>query len=63
MAEERRIPLLRDDSGQFVVIPLEFELSCDDAIMRKEGDRLIVEPATAGKTIMSPTRLEEEDRQ
>ena len=42
---ERTVKLLRDDEGQFVEVPSEFEFPGEDAIMRKEGDKLIIEPA------------------
>jgi antitoxin VapB len=42
---ERSVKLLRDEEGQIVEIPSEFEFSGEDAIMRKEGDKLIIEPA------------------
>jgi virulence-associated protein VagC len=41
---ERRVKLQRDAEGRFVVIPPEFELPSDDVIIRKVGDRLIIEP-------------------
>jgi antitoxin VapB len=43
MASERNVKLFKDGGGQAVRIPREFELPGEDAIMRKEGDRLIVE--------------------
>ena len=42
---ERRVRLFKNGRNQAVRIPREFELPGEDAIMRKEGDRLIVEPA------------------
>ncbi len=42
---ERSVKLLRDEESQFVEIPSEFEFPGEDAIMRKEGDKLIIEPA------------------
>jgi antitoxin VapB len=44
-ATERHVKLFRDGRNQAVRIPREFELPGTDAIMRKEGDRLILEPA------------------
>jgi len=38
--------LFRNGRNQAVRIPREFELPGTDAIMRKEGDRLILEPAS-----------------
>lgn len=41
---DRRVRLFRNGRNQAVRIPREFELPGDDAIMRKEGQRLIIEP-------------------
>ncbi len=41
---ERRVKLFKNGRNQAVRIPREFELPGDTAIMRKEGDRLIIEP-------------------
>ena len=45
MIIERRVKLVRFAGSQSVQIPNGFELPGKDAIMRKEGDRLIIEPA------------------
>ena len=42
---ERRVRLFKNGRNQAVRIPREFELPGADAIMRREGDRLIIEPA------------------
>jgi antitoxin VapB len=42
---ERRVRLFRNGRSQAVRIPREFELPGKEAIMRKEGERLIIEPA------------------
>ena len=42
---ERRVRVFKNGRNQAVRIPREFELPGEDAIMRKEGSRLIVEPA------------------
>ena len=42
---ERPVKLFRNGRNQAVRIPRAFELPGTDAIMRKEGDRLILEPA------------------
>ncbi|HZK92019.1 MAG TPA: AbrB/MazE/SpoVT family DNA-binding domain-containing protein [Stellaceae bacterium] len=44
MASERHVKLFRNGRNQAVRIPREFELPGDKAVMRKEGERLIVEP-------------------
>ena len=41
----RHVKLFRIGRSQAVRIPREFELPGDDAIIRKEGERLIIEPA------------------
>ena len=45
MSFERHVKLFKNGSNQAVRIPREFEFRGEDAIMRKEGDRLIIEPA------------------
>jgi len=45
MAAERHVKLFKNGRNQAVRIPREFELPGDDALIRKEGDRLIIEPA------------------
>ena len=41
----RHVKLFTNGRNQAVRIPREFELPGEDAIMRKEGDRLIIELA------------------
>ena len=45
MSPERHVKLFKNGRNQAVRIPREFELRVQDAIMRKEGDGLIIEPA------------------
>jgi antitoxin VapB len=45
MTLERHVKLFKNGRNQAVRIPREFELPGEDAIMRKEGQRLIIEPA------------------
>lgn len=42
---ERYVKLFKNGRNQAVRIPREFELPGEDAIIRKEGQRLIIEPA------------------
>ncbi len=42
---ERYVKLFRNGCNQAVRIPREFELPGSEAVMRKEGDRLVIEPA------------------
>lgn len=44
MSVERRVRLFRKSRNQAMRIPREFELAGDEATMRREGDRLIIEP-------------------
>lgn len=44
MSEARTVSLFRNGRNQAVRIPVEFELPGDEAVMRKEGDKLIIEP-------------------
>jgi antitoxin VapB len=41
---ERHVKLFKNGRNQAIRIPREFELPGDDAIIRKDGDRLIIEP-------------------
>lgn len=45
MSLERHVKLFKNGRSQAVRIPREFELPGEDAIIRKEGSRLIIEPA------------------
>jgi antitoxin VapB len=45
MSPERHVKVFKNGGNQAVRIPREFEFRVQDAIMRKEGDRLIIEPA------------------
>jgi antitoxin VapB len=45
MNMQRPVKLFRNGRNQAVRIPREFELPGNKAILRKEGDRLILEPA------------------
>ena len=44
MIPERHVKLFKNGRNQAVRIPREFELPGDEVILRKEGDRLILEP-------------------
>jgi antitoxin VapB len=48
MQTKRHVRLFRNGRNQAVRIPREFELEGNEAIMRKEGNRLIVEPVNKG---------------
>lgn len=44
MGEQRQVKLFRNGRNQAVRIPVEFELPGDEAIMHRDGDRLVIEP-------------------
>lgn len=44
MSEPRHVKLFRNGRNQAVRIPVEFELPGDEAIMHRDGDRLVIEP-------------------
>ena len=45
MSIERHVKLFKNGRNQAVRIPREFELPGDEAVMHKEGERLIIEPS------------------
>ena len=44
MRERRHVSLFRNGRNQAVRIPVEFELPGDEAIMTRDGERLVIEP-------------------
>lgn len=44
MVDQRHVRLFRNGRNQAVRIPVEFELPGDEAIMHRDGDRLVIEP-------------------
>jgi len=51
MNMQRPVKLFRNGRNQAVRIPREFELPGNEAILKKEGDRLILEPAQKKSTL------------
>jgi antitoxin VapB len=45
MTMERKVSLFRNGRSQAVRIPKDFEMPGTDVVMRKEGFRLVIEPA------------------
>ena len=63
MTEHRHVRLFRNGRNQAVRIPVDFELPGDEAIMHRDGDRLVIEPARKRGLIAllkSMTPLDEE---
>ena len=48
---ERHVRLFRNGRNQALRIPREFELEGEEALIHKEGDRLIVQPIRKGKLL------------
>ena len=44
MSEHRHVRLFRNGRNQAVRIPVEYELPGNEAIMHRDGDRLVIEP-------------------
>jgi antitoxin VapB len=44
ISEQRHVRLFRNGRKQAVRIPVEFELPGHEAIMHRDGDRLVIEP-------------------
>jgi antitoxin VapB len=58
MQSEQLIQLQRVGSQQTISIPREFELDSDKALIRKEGNRLIIEPVNASSLLAILMALE-----
>ncbi len=46
------VKLFRHGEGHAVDIPAGFDLPGDDAVMRQEGQRLIIEPASPKRSLL-----------
>lgn len=57
MTAERHVRLFRNGRNQAVRIPREFELEGEEAIMRREGDSLIIEPVPTDGLLALLSRL------
>ena len=55
---ERHVRLFRNGRNQALRIPREFEFDGDEAILRKEGDRLVIEPVRKGRLLAVLAGLE-----
>ena len=55
---ERHVRLFRNGRNQALRIPREFELEGEEALIHKEGDRLIVEPIRKGRLLALLASLE-----
>jgi len=63
MSEQRHVRLFRNGRNQAVRIPVEFELPGSEAIMHRDGDRLVIEPVRKrGLVALLKTMKPVEDR-
>ena len=44
MLRKRRVRLFRNGRNQALRIPREWEMDAEEAVMQRDGDRLIIEP-------------------
>jgi antitoxin VapB len=51
MSQPRYVRLFRNGRNQAVCIPVEFELPGNEAIMHRDGDRLVIEPVRKRRLI------------
>jgi antitoxin VapB len=58
MTYERHVKLFKNGRNQAVRIPREFELPGEDAVMRKDGERLIIEASPPKSLLSVLARLE-----
>lgn len=58
MSSERLVRIFRNGRNQAIRIPREFELEGDEAILRREGDRLVIEPVVRRGLLATLASLE-----
>jgi antitoxin VapB len=63
MHKERHVSLFRNGRSQAIRIPRDFELEGAEALIRKEGDKLIIEPISKKslKELLSTLPMLDED--
>ena len=57
VGSERRVKVFRNGRNRAIRIPREFEFPGDEAVMRKEGTRLVIEPAPSRSLLGVLARL------
>lgn len=58
MGAERKVSLFRNGRNQAVRIPRDMELPGEEAILRRDGDRLVLEPVVPNSLLALLKRLE-----
>ncbi len=63
MRNERHVSIFRNGRNQAIRIPREFELDSTEAIIHKDGDKLIIEPVRKKslKTVLASLSPLDED--
>lgn len=61
--DERQVRLFRNGRNQAIRIPREFEIPGDEAVVHREGDRLIIEPVRKGRLLSLLGSMEPLDEQ
>lgn len=59
MADSRHVSLSISGQGQILTIPHEFALSGTEAVLHKEGHRLVIEPVAPTSLLALLTTLED----
>jgi antitoxin VapB len=59
MSKSQHVSLLPNGTDQVLMIPHEFALPGTEVLLRKEGNRLIVEPIPSGSLLVLLTTLED----
>ncbi len=63
MMLERNVKLMRKGKEQIVCIPAELEFASDEVTIRREGNRLIIEPVPASSLLDVLARLDPIDEE
>jgi antitoxin VapB len=56
-SHERHVKIFKNGRNKAVRIPREFEFPGEEAIMRKEGDRLVIEPVATNSLLALLAKL------
>jgi len=58
MGHERHVRVFRNGRNRAVRIPKEFDVFGDEVVMRREGERVVMEPSRRGSLLELLDRLE-----
>lgn len=57
MGSEKHVRFFRNGRNQAIRIPREFELDAEEAIIRREDDRLVIEPVRKKGLLVTLSKL------